>query len=223
MTVDREKHPLQLLPDNGQPTTANRPLMTDLTSAVITLFLIMDPLGNVPVFLSILKDVPPARRRIILMREVVIAYIVLLAFLLLGRHLLRILHLEQETISIAGGIVLFLIALRMIFPSSGGLHADTPEGEPFVVPLAIPLIAGPSTLAALLLLQRSEPGATWELLLAVTIAWVLTAAILLAAPFFYRVLHQRGLIAMERLMGMLLVMVSVQMLMNGVSRFVHAN
>lgn len=190
--------------------------MKDLTSAIVTLFLIMDPLGNVPVFLSILKDVSPARRRIILIREVLIAYVVLLAFLFFGRHILQVLHLDQETISIAGGIVLFLIALRMIFPSPGGLHADAPEGEPFVVPLAIPLIAGPSTLAALLLLQRTEPGATWDLWIAVTAAWALTAVILLAAPFFYRVLHQRGLIAMERLMGMLLVMISVQMLMNGI-------
>ena len=190
--------------------------MKDLTSAVVTLFLIMDPLGNVPIFLSILKDVSPERRRVILLREVLIAYVVLLVFLFLGHHILQVLHLEQETISIAGGIVLFLIALRMIFPSPGGLHADSPEGEPFVVPLAIPLIAGPSTLAALLLLQRTEPGATWDLWIAVTIAWGLTAVILLAAPFFYRILRQRGLIAMERLMGMLLVMVSVQMLMNGI-------
>ena len=195
--------------------------MNDLTSAVVTLFLIMDPLGNVPVFLTILKDVTPARRRRILVREVVIAYVVLLAFLFLGRYVLQILHLEQETISVAGGIVLFLIALRMIFPAAGGLHADAPEGEPFIVPLAIPLIAGPSTLAALLLLQRSEPGATWHLLFAVTVAWVLTAVILLAAPFLYRVLSQRGLIALERLMGMLLVMISVQMLMNGLGRFIR--
>jgi multiple antibiotic resistance protein len=190
--------------------------MTDLTSVVLTLFLIMDPLGNIPIFLSILKDVSPERRRQILLREVLIAYVVLLVFLFLGQYILQVLHLEQETISIAGGIVLFLIALRMIFPSHGGFAADTPEGEPFIVPLAIPLIAGPSTLAMLMLLQRSESGASpWELWVAVTIAWALTAAILLAAPFFYRVLHQRGLIAMERLMGMLLVMISVQMLMNG--------
>ncbi|HEY6644696.1 YhgN family NAAT transporter [Povalibacter sp.] len=195
--------------------------MEDLTSAIVTLFLIMDPLGNVPVFLSILKDVSPARRRIILIREVLIAYVVLLVFLFLGQHILQVLHLDQETISIAGGIVLFLIALRMIFPSPGGLYADSPEGEPFIVPLAIPLIAGPSTLAALLLLQRTEPGATWELWIAVTAAWGLTAVILLAAPFFYRVLHQRGLIAMERLMGMLLVMISVQMLMNGAAIFMR--
>ncbi len=190
--------------------------MTDLTFVVVTLFLIMDPLGNVPIFLSVLKDVSPERRRQILVREVLIAYVVLLAFLFLGRYILQVLHLDQETISIAGGIVLFLIALRMIFPSHGGFTADTPEGEPFIVPLAIPLIAGPSTLAMLMLMQRSEPGATWELWLALTIAWGLTAVILLAAPFFYRVLHQRGLIAMERLMGMVLVMISVQMLLNGI-------
>jgi multiple antibiotic resistance protein len=153
-----------------------------------------------------------------------IAYLVLLAFLFLGQYILTILNLEQETISVAGGIVLFLIALRMIFPNAGGgggIHSDTPEGEPFVVPLAIPLIAGPSTLAALMLLQRTETGGSWELLLAMTIAWILTATILLAAPFFYRVLRQRGLIAMERLMGMLLVMIAVQMLMNGLARFVR--
>ncbi len=195
--------------------------MHDLTSIVVTLFLIMDPLGNVPVFLSILKDVSPARRRVILLREVLIAYVAMLAFLFLGQYILTILNLNQETISVAGGIVLFLIALRMVFPVAGGFYSDAPEGEPFIVPLAIPLIAGPSTLAALMLLRRNEEGAPWELLLAMTIAWVLTAAIILAAPFFYKVLHQRGLIAMERLMGMLLVMISVQMLMNGLSRFIH--
>ncbi len=195
--------------------------MHDLTSIVVTLFLIMDPLGNVPVFLSILKDVSPARRRVILLREVLIAYVAMLAFLFLGQYILTILNLNQETISVAGGIVLFLIALRMVFPVAGGFYSDAPEGEPFIVPLAIPLIAGPSTLAALMLLRRNESGAPWELLLAMTIAWVLTAAIILAAPFFYKVLHQRGLIAMERLMGMLLVMISVQMLMNGLSRFIH--
>jgi len=217
MTADLSKKLLEVLRSPCQ----NPAPMNDLTSAVVTLFLIMDPLGNIPVFLSVLKDVTPARRRIILLREVLIAYVVLLAFLFLGRYVLQILRLDQETISVAGGIVLFLIALRMIFPAPHGLYADTLEGEPFIVPLAIPLIAGPSALAALLLLQRSEPGATWELLLAVTLAWAMTAAILLAAPFFYRVLHQRGVIAMERLMGMLLVMISVQMLMNGLKTFVN--
>ena len=190
----------------------------DILSAVITLFLIMDPLGNVPVFLAVLKQVPPERRRKILVREVLIAYAVLLFFLLVGESALRLLQIQQETISIAGGIVLFLIALRMVFPQTGTLE-ESSAGEPLVVPLAIPLIAGPSTLATLLLL-RADTGSTLQLWLAMTIAWFATAAILVAAPFFYRALGERGLIAMERLMGMVLVMISVQMFLNGVATFI---
>jgi multiple antibiotic resistance protein len=136
-------------------------------------------------------------------------------FLLIGRSLLRFLGLQPEAVSIAGGIVLFLIALRMIFPGQGSPAGEPIEGEPFVVPLAIPLIAGPSALATLLLLQ-SAPGATTDaLMIAVTLAWGLSAVILLSSTSLYRVLGERGLIAMERLMGMLLVMVAVQMLLNG--------
>jgi multiple antibiotic resistance protein len=190
-----------------------------LFSAVVTLFLIMDPLGNVPLFLSVLKDVAPERRRRVLIREVLFSYLVLLTFLFLGKYILLLLRLQQETISIAGGIVLFLIALRMIFPPERGLLGEPLEGEPFVVPLAIPLIAGPSTLAALLLLQRSGPNTWTELVLAVTIAWAITAVILFSSTYLYRLLKQRGLIAMERLMGMLLVMLAVQMFMDGVSKY----
>lgn len=103
----------------------------------------------------------PRRRRIVLFREVVIAYGVLLVFLLLGGSLLRFLRLQPEAVSIAGGIVLFLIALRMIFPSQGTLSGEPLQEEPFVVPLAIPLVAGPSTLATLLLLQSAPSMTTW--------------------------------------------------------------
>jgi multiple antibiotic resistance protein len=192
----------------------------ELFSAVLTLFLIMDPLGNVPLFLSVLRAVPAERRRRVLVREVGLAYLVLLGFLVAGRWLTRYLHLQPETISIAGGIVLFLIALRMNFPDEGGLVGEALEGEPFLVPLAIPLFAGPSTLAALLLLQRSV-ASSLELLAAVTVAWALSGAILLASTFFYRVLRPRGLVAMERLMGMLLVMIAVQMLMDGLRPFLQ--
>jgi multiple antibiotic resistance protein len=182
-------------------------------SAIITLFLIMDPLGNVPLFLSVLRGVPAERRRAVLVREVLLAYVVLIVFLVAGGSVTRYLHLQQESLSIAGGIVLFLIALRMIFPNEHGLIGDTIDGEPFLVPLAIPLFAGPSTLAALLLLRSTLSLA--GLFSAMTIAWAASAAILLASTFFYRVLRERGLMAMERLMGMLLVMVAVQMLMDG--------
>lgn len=194
----------------------------DILSAVITLFLIMDPLGNVPVFLAVLKRCPTERRRKILVREVLIAYAVLLFFMLVGERALALLQIQQETISIAGGIVLFLIAVRMIFPQVGaGMEGET-DGEPLVVPLAIPLIAGPSTLATLLLL-RGTAESMFELWLAMTIAWGATGAILIAAPFFYRALGERGLVAMERLMGMVLVMISVQMFLNGVATFMRGH
>jgi len=191
----------------------------DLLPAVVTLFLIMDPLGNVPLFLAVLRHVPVERRRAVLIREIVFAYVVLLGFLFAGQYVMRFLRLQQETISIAGGIVLFIIALRMIFHDEKGLIGEASDGEPFLVPLAIPLFAGPSTLAALLLLERSAPSHQGSLLVAMTIAWALSGAILMSSTFFYRVLRDRGLLAMERLMGMLLVMVAVQMLMDGVEMF----
>ncbi len=188
----------------------------DLLSTVIPLFLTMDPLGNIPLYLSVLKVVPEKRRRIVLAREIGFAYAVMLVFLFSGNYIMRFLRLDQSSISISGGIVLFIIAIRMIFPEERRLATDSLEGEPFVVPLAVPLFAGPSVLATLLLLQRTEPSDTRLLLAAVTIAWALSGVILFTSTFFYRVLRERGLIAMERLMGMLLVMVAVQMLINGV-------
>ncbi|MBS1791349.1 MAG: YhgN family NAAT transporter [Acidobacteria bacterium] len=193
----------------------------EILTAATTLFLIMDPLGNVPVFISMLKNVAPERRRLVLIRELVIAYLVMLLFLISGQHLLKFLNLKQESISIAGGIVLFLIAIRMIFPQEGGIMGEQTEGEPFIVPLAIPLVAGPSTLAALLLMAQSAPKRMTSWVLALTAAWVVTALILLASPLFFRLLRQRGLTAMERLMGMLLVMMSVQMFLNGLAEYLR--
>ena len=151
--------------------------------AAITLLLVMDPLGNVPLFLAALKRVEPERRRKVLLREILIAYAVLIVFLLGGEYLLRLLSLQEETVSIAGGIVLFLIALRMVFPQEDA-HRDGLEGEPFIVPLAIPLVAGPSALASLLLLQQQS--STLQLFLALTLAWIATAVILLSSTILYR-------------------------------------
>lgn len=190
----------------------------DVVSTVVTLFLTMDPLGNIPLYISVLAVVPAERRRIVVVREVAIAYLVLLTILLAGNYILQFLRLDPATISISGGIVLFLIALRMIFPAERML-TDALEGEPFVVPLAIPLFAGPSVLAALLLIQRSSPGATLLLFVAMTAAWAVSALILFSSTFLYRILQPRGLIAIERLMGMLLVMVAVQMFTNGLRMF----
>ena len=187
-------------------------------SATITLFLVMDPLGNIPFFLSALRQVPPARQQRVLVRELVIAYVALIAFLLVGRPFLDVLHLRQESISIAGGIILFLIALRMVFPHHGP-NREEMEGEPFVVPLAIPGVAGPSALATVLLLANQQPGSLLLSATAVTAAWVASSLVLVASPFFLRILGERGLVAMERLMGMVLVAVAVQMFLDGLARF----
>src|SRR5690606_39989237 len=133
-----------------------------IVSAALLLFLILDPLGNIPVFLSILRQLPPERQRIVLARELLIALAVLMVFLWVGKYALEVMHLRQESVSIAGGIVLFLIGLRMIFPPKEGLMGELPGGEPFIVPLAVPLVAGPSGMAAVMLMGTREPDRLWE-------------------------------------------------------------
>jgi multiple antibiotic resistance protein len=185
-------------------------------SAAFLLFLIMDPLGNIPIFLSVLKDLTPQRRRIVLAREMLIALAVLMVFLFAGKYILAALHLRQESMSIAGGIVLFLIGVRMIFPPvEGGVFGETPGGEPFIVPLAIPSVAGPSTMAALMLLAQDHPDRTVDWSIALTVAWLATSVILFASTTLYKMLGSSVLTAFERLMGMLLVALSVQMILDG--------
>jgi MarC family membrane protein len=192
---------------------------SSLLAAAILLFLILDPLGNVPVFLSLLKPVPEHRRRRVLARELVIALGVLFLFLFCGRYILDFISLRQESVSIAGGIILFLIGLKMIFPAPEGIFGDTPEGEPFIVPMAVPLVAGPSGMAAVMLMGSKEPDRLLDWSLALLIAWAATAAILFSATKLYRLLGPRALTALERLMGMVLVAISVQMTLDGIAAY----
>jgi multiple antibiotic resistance protein len=192
-----------------------------VAAAALLLFLILDPLGNIPVFLSLLRSLPPKRQRIVLARELLIALGVLMAFLWAGKYALEVMHLRQESVSIAGGIVLFLIGIRMIFPPPEGLMGEIPDGEPFIVPMAIPLVAGPSGMAAVILMGSNEPARLGEWSLALFIAWAATAAILFSATYLYKWLGQRVLTAVERLMGMLLVAISVQMLMDGIATYLQ--
>lgn len=192
---------------------------SSLLAAAILLFLILDPLGNVPVFLSLLKPVPEHRRRRVLARELVIALGVLFLFLFAGRYILDFINLRQESVSIAGGIILFLIGLRMIFPAPEGIFGDTPEGEPFIVPMAVPLVAGPSGMAAVMLMGSKEPDRLLDWSLALLIAWAATAVILFSATRLYRLLGPRALTALERLMGMVLVAISVQMTLDGIAAY----
>jgi multiple antibiotic resistance protein len=190
-----------------------------LISAATLLFFVMDPLGNVPLFLSALRPVDPSRYRAVIVRELCIALAILVLFLFVGQYLLGLLRVSPAALTTGGGIVLLLIALRMIFPTHERSLREEVEGEPFVVPLAVPYTAGPSALAPELLLVTREPE-RWPVWLgAVVLAWLASAVILYFAGNLRKVLGERGLTAMERLMGMLLVIVAVEMLMSGIAEY----
>ncbi len=189
--------------------------MNILTTAIL-LFFVLDPIGNIPLFLSVLKDVPDTRRNKVIVRELFIGLIVLLIFLFSGPYLLFLLGVSQGSLNIAAGVVLLIIAVKMIFPTSRNMFGDTPDGEPFIVPLAIPLIAGPSALATLALIAAKEPDRTATHIVALLLAWGTSFVIMLVSQQLQKLLGERTLIAMERLMGMILTIIAVEMLTSGI-------
>ncbi len=192
-----------------------------LYSAAITLLLVMDPLGNIPVFLSVLNSVEPKDRKRIILRESFFALLILIAFLFYGKYILEGMHISDPALSISGGIILFLIAIKMIFP--GEEHERRPKhlGEPFIVPLATPLVAGPSTMAMVMLLGNQSPNHIWLWALALFIAWFICTLILVFSDALRKLLGERGLTAIERLMGMILTTMAVQMFLTGIEQFFH--
>jgi MarC family membrane protein len=193
-----------------------------LISAAVLLFFVMDPLGNVPFFLTALRHVDPARSRKVIVRELVIALVIMVAFLFSGRYVLEMLQLSSAALTAGGGFILLLIAVRMIFPTSEHSLEEEVREEPFVVPLAVPYTAGPGMLATELLFMTREPH-RWPVWLgAVVLAWLASAVILYFSSHLRTILGDRGLTAVERLMGMLLVIVGVQMLMAGVVQYLRA-
>ena len=193
----------------------------ELFSSVFLLLLVLDPLGNVPFVLSLLRNVPSARRPRIILRECAISALVLIVFLLIGEWLLRAMHLSNPALEIAGGLILFLIALRMVFPPANpGLAEQELIGEPLIVPLAIPMIAGPSALATVLLASR-QSGQAIIWIGAIVLASAINAAFLLASGWFARIFGKAGMEALERLMGLILTTMAVQMLISGIGIAFH--
>lgn len=190
-----------------------------LLSATVLLFFVMDPLGNTPLFLTAMREVPQERKRHVLFRELVIALVILVAFLFGGKFLLEFLQVSPAALNASGGLVLLLIAIRMIFPAPDASMREELDKEPFIFPLAVPYTAGPSAMATVLLLMSREPHrwATW--LAAVCIAWLASAVILFFGSKLERLLGDRGLLAMERLMGMLLAMVAMEMMLDGAAEY----
>jgi MarC family membrane protein len=191
------------------------------TSAVLILLLVMDPIGNIPLFVSVLRPVKAARRTRVILRECAIAFAVLLVFVFFGAAILGLLGLSDPSLTIAGGVILFLIALRMIFRRPEGVFGDTVGGEPFIVPLAIPSIAGPAAIATVMLLASRAPQRLLEWCAAVSVAMLVTAALLVSADRLAKLAGDQGLLAFERLMGLILTAIAVEMLLRGIETFVR--
>ena len=183
-------------------------------SATILLLLITDPLGNIPIFVNSLRAVPPERRARVIVREVLIAFGLLLSFMFVGQSFLKAMSLSDVSLQIGGAVVLFLIALRMIFPPPPQ-DSPVPVAEPLIVPLAIPALAGPSAMATVLLLVSQAPERRMEWVAALTVTMLVCAVVLLLAERLQRVVGLRVVSAFERLMGLILVSISVEMLIRG--------
>lgn len=192
-----------------------------LISIVLVLFLIMDPIGNVSSFLSQLSEYKPEKQRILIIREMFFALLAMIIFNYIGEYLFSLLQISEVTVRLSSGIILFLVAIQILFPTVGSLRKNLPEGPPFIIPLAIPLIAGPSLLATVMLYAHLEPSQSL-MLLAILIAWLLALGTLLIGSQLQKLIGDNGLSACERLMGMILVLLAIQRFMEGVQLFIKS-
>jgi len=193
-------------------------LIESLFRKVITFFVLMDPIGNIPIFLAVLKGIPLKRTPWITFRELLIALLFIIGFFFIGEWVMNWIGVKEYTLRISGGIILFLIAIKMIFSEPEAKKTEEAQSEPFIVPLAIPLVAGPAILSAVMISDH-ESSSNWMTLFAIIIAWSLSTLILLSASFLKKILGEKGLGAAERLMGLLLVLISIQMFLEGIQSF----
>ena len=195
-------------------------LGTEFLSAVVLLILVVDPFGNVPLIPALVSGCDPKRRTWVVVRECMIAYEILLAFMFGGQGFLHVMHLSEASLSIAGGVILFLIAIRMVFGNPQQIFGEQVQGEPFIVPLAVPFIAGPSALATVMLMATREPAKVGMWAAAITVVMALTTLILAAAERIRKLLGEKAVLAIERLMGLILTAIAIEMLLLGIKGFV---
>jgi multiple antibiotic resistance protein len=186
----------------------------------LVLFLIMDPIGNISSFLKMMKKVPQQKQTMVLLREMLIALALMLLFNFFGEVFFNLFEFSETTVKVASGVILFLIAVQILFPNLGTIRRNIPEEEPFIIPLAIPLIAGPSLLATIMLYAHMEHTGT-TMLYAILLAWAASLAVLLSSRILARVLGENGLMGCERLMGMVLVLLAVQRFLDGIAQFIE--
>jgi multiple antibiotic resistance protein len=196
-------------------------IMSDILTIALTFWILMNSFGNIPLFISVLQEIPPQKSRIIVVRELLIALALILFFSVFGNSIFQAMGIKQSSVQMAGGIILFVISIKMVFPAAHKESSESrPKSEPFIVPLAVPLVAGPSVLSAAMVYGNQTVW--WQLLIAITLAWVATVVVLLAALPIKNVLGQRGLLACERLMGLLLTIMAVEIFSEGISQFLSS-
>jgi MarC family membrane protein len=188
-------------------------------SAFVLLLLVLDPFGSLPIFISVLRGVSPERRAVVAMREVSIAFCVLLVFMFTGEGFLRLMHLSERSLEVAGGVILLIIAIRMIFASGGEIYATDGQREPMIFPLAVPLLAGPSAMATVLLLASRQPERMWHWVGALTLAMLVSGGVMLAADRIRKLIGTPVVSAVEKLMGLVLTAVAVEMILAGLKRY----
>lgn len=190
-----------------------------LLSIAFILFLIMDPIGSVTSYLKLVQDLPPKKQRWIVIREMLIALAAMFIFYFIGEYLLAVLHISPLTVRLSSGAVLFLVAIKILFPSKDSPRNNLPQGEPFITPLAIPLIAGPALLATIMLFAHAETNHA-NMIGGIILAWCAAVIVLELSPFLQKYVGKNGLQACERLMGMILVMLAIQRFFEGIQEFV---
>ena len=189
-------------------------------SALVLLLLVLDPLGGLPIYISVLRGVAPERRRLVALRETGIAFAVLALFMVGGQAFLQLMRLSERSLEVAGGVILLIIAVRMVFASGAEVYAKGQAGrEPFVFPLAVPLLAGPSAMATVLLLASRQPEGLWLWMAALTVAMIVSGAVLLAAERLRKLLGDSVVAATEKLMGMVLTAIAIEMILAGLKRY----
>lgn len=188
-------------------------------SISLVLFLIMDPIGNISCFLKMVEGMDPKKQRLILLREMLIALLVMVIFNYIGEGIYDLLQISDPAVRLSSGVILFLIAVQILFPNLTGIRENLPKEEPFIIPFAIPLIAGPSVLATIMLyahMEQSQP----VMLISILCAWLAALLVLIASKPLYKVMGDNGLMACEKLMGMVLVLLAIQRFLDGVEQYV---
>jgi MarC family membrane protein len=188
-------------------------------SAFVLLLLVLDPFGSLPIFISVMRTVPVQRRTMVAIRESLIAFGVLLLFMLAGQSFLALMRLSERSMEVAGGVILLIIAIRMVFASGGEIYAADGQREPLIFPLAVPLMAGPSALATVLLLASRQPDRLLIWVGALTAAMAVSAIVLLAADRIRKLIGSSMVAALEKLMGLVAAAIAVEMILAGLKRY----